>query len=231
MVIVYQASLNLARRLRLKLLFLPPLTIAVVVAMLVDGAVYAALTGRLHKIDSYVVGKFSTGFAIAIPMATYIAAQLRAAPKAKRTGVLERSALELVTLKRQLEDARDALTRSQARFAQLKDTFGRYVVPDVVEELLANEAELKLGGEVREVSVLFADIRNYSTLSEQMSPTEVIELLNRYFAAMSEVIDRERGSIIEFEGDSILTVFGARSAARPRRSRGAHGRADAGEGR
>ena len=59
------------------------------------------------------------------------------------------------------------------------------------------------------MTILFSDIRAYSSLSERMSPAQVIELLNRYFGAMSKVIDAERGTIIEFEGDAILAVFGA----------------------
>ncbi len=194
MVVAYQGGLNFARRLRLRLPFVIPLAVALVAAMLVDGTVYAALTGRLHKLNAYVVGKFFAGFAVAVPAATYIGWQLRRTPR---------------DVRRQLSRTREALSQSQAQFDHLKDVFGRYVVPDVVDEILADASQLELGGAVREVTILFADIRGYSTLSEQMSPTEVIDLLNRYFSAMSQILDAERGTIIEFEGDAILAVFGA----------------------
>ena len=68
---------------------------------------------------------------------------------------------------------------------------------------------MKLGGEERDVTVLFADIESYSTLAESMSPTEVIGFLNDYFQEMTGVILDCDGMINEFEGDGILAIFGA----------------------
>jgi len=209
LVVVYQAGINLSRRLRLPLPVLVPLTLALVAAMLVDGALYAGFTGRLHKLNTYVVAKFFAGFAVAGPAASFIAWQLRRSPADVRSGVLERSALDMVTLRRRLRDMDAELSKSREQVAHVKHVFSRYVAPDVVDEILADASQLELGGEERVVTILFADIRGYSTLSEHMSPTEVIGLLNEYFAAMSEVIDAQRGTIIEFEGDAILAVFGA----------------------
>lgn len=209
LVVVYQAGVNFSRRFRIPLPVLVPLTLALVAAMLVDGAIYAAFTGRLHKLNTYVVAKFFAGFAVAGPVATFIAWQLRRSPADVRSGVLERSALDMVTLRRRLRDMDAALHRSREQVAHVKHVFSRYVAPDVVDDILADASQLELGGEVREVTILFADIRGYSTLSEHMSPTQVIGLLNEYFGAMSEVIDAHRGTIIEFEGDAILAVFGA----------------------
>jgi adenylate cyclase len=122
---------------------------------------------------------------------------------------LERSAFDIVGLRRQLRTLRADLSQKKADYEHLKHVFGRYVVPDVVDELLADTSQFDLSGEVRDVTVLFSNIRGYSTLSGRMGPTAVIDLLNRYFGAMSGVIDGERGTIIEFEGDAILVVFGA----------------------
>lgn len=91
----------------------------------------------------------------------------------------------------------------------IRDTFGRYVSEDVARALLASGREIRLGGEERVVTILFADLRNYTTISEALSPTQMVTMLNTYFGAMNEVIDQHRGCVIEFLGDAVLAVFGA----------------------
>ena len=91
----------------------------------------------------------------------------------------------------------------------IRDTFGRYVSEEVARSLLATGQEIRLGGEERVVTVLFADLRNYTTISEALSPGQMVTMLNTYFGAMNEVIDQHRGCVIEFLGDAVLAVFGA----------------------
>jgi len=93
----------------------------------------------------------------------------------------------------------------------IRSTFGRYVSEDVAKKILSGQDGARLGGEVREVTVLFSDLRNYSTISEMLTPTQVVELLNEYLAVMNREIDSHGGCIIEFLGDAILAVFGAPS--------------------
>jgi len=88
-----------------------------------------------------------------------------------------------------------------------RDMFGRVVSPEVREKLLAGQ--LQLGGETCWVSVIFSDIRGFSTLSEAMSPQEVVSLLNEYMTEMSEAIKPWGGYINNFIGDAIVIVFGA----------------------
>jgi adenylate cyclase len=147
--------------------------------------------------------------AAAVPVASFIAWQFRRTPELLRHGVLHRGAFEIMNMRRELSALRQSLTASRAEYEHAKALFSRYVVPDVVDEILRATSTLKLGGEVRDVTILFADIRGYSTLSEHLGPEQIIALLNQYFSAMSEVITKERGTILEFEGDSILVVFGA----------------------
>ncbi len=90
----------------------------------------------------------------------------------------------------------------------IRATFGRYVAPEVARRLLA-EHRTELGGEERLVTVLFADLRGYSTISERLAPREVVALLNAWLGEMQEAIDAAGGTVIEFLGDAILTVFGA----------------------
>jgi adenylate cyclase len=94
---------------------------------------------------------------------------------------------------------------------RIRDTFGRYVSPEVVRRVLALKDNSLLGGVEREVTVVISDLRNYSTVSEQLTPQEVIGLINEYLAGMNEVIDAHGGTIIEFLGDAILCVFNAPS--------------------
>lgn len=91
----------------------------------------------------------------------------------------------------------------------IRETFGRYVSRDVATALLANPEALALGGQEREVSVLFSDLREYSTLSEELSPTDILSLLNEYLGVMNAVIDEHRGCVIEYLGDGILVAFNA----------------------
>ncbi|MDB5095819.1 MAG: adenylate/guanylate cyclase with Chase sensor [Cyanobacteria bacterium RYN_339] len=88
-------------------------------------------------------------------------------------------------------------------------TFERYVAKDIVNELLLNPGLApKLGGERREVTVLFSDIRSFTTISEERTPEQVVEFLNAYLTAMAEVIHRHHGSIDKYIGDAILALWG-----------------------
>lgn len=91
----------------------------------------------------------------------------------------------------------------------IRATFGRYMSEDVARALLANPDAIKPGGEEREVTILFSDIRGYSTIAEHLEPSQVVLVLNSYLAAMNSVIDTHGGCVIEFLGDAILAVFGA----------------------
>ena len=91
----------------------------------------------------------------------------------------------------------------------IRDTFGRYVTKEVVKELLDTSDGLKLGGEIREVTIMLSDLRGFTPISEQLSPNQVIEVLNSYLSQMSKIIGQYKGTINEFIGDAILTFFGA----------------------
>src|SRR5436190_3971533 len=90
---------------------------------------------------------------------------------------------------------------------RLEDLFGRHVGEDVARQAL--DGGVKLGGEVREAAVLFIDIVGSTSLAESRRPEEIVELLNRFFAVVVEVVADHGGWINKFEGDAALCIFGA----------------------
>lgn len=97
----------------------------------------------------------------------------------------------------------------QQRNQLLRQVFGRYLSNEVVTNLLASPSRLELGGDRRTVTILTSDLRGFTTLSERLSPEEVIHILNLYLERMADVINRYQGTIDEFMGDGILVLFGA----------------------
>ncbi|MFN2329416.1 MAG: adenylate/guanylate cyclase domain-containing protein [Chromatocurvus sp.] len=91
----------------------------------------------------------------------------------------------------------------------IRATFGRYLSDEIVTDILERPEGLDLGGKLREVTILMSDIRGFTTLCEQLEPTEVVRMLNRYLGAMTDIILSYQGTIDEFIGDAILAVFGA----------------------
>jgi adenylate cyclase len=90
---------------------------------------------------------------------------------------------------------------------RLRETFGRYVTRQVADHLM--KGNVNLGGELVPVTVLFSDIRSFSSISETMDPRAVLDFLNEYFAGMVESVLHHRGVVDKFIGDAIMAVFGA----------------------
>ena len=91
----------------------------------------------------------------------------------------------------------------------IRNTFGRYVSPEVVKTLLESPEGLRFGGEKRDITVLMSDLRGYTQFAEQGDPTWVMETLNDYLARMTDIIIEYGGTINEFIGDAIFAVYGA----------------------
>jgi class 3 adenylate cyclase len=112
-----------------------------------------------------------------------------------------------------IDALRDKIAQLEAAQAELvekefiKDTFGKAVDPRVRDHLLSGH--IKLGGELREATILFVDIRGFTPLSEKMKPDQVVALLNRYFEKMTRCIIEEEGLVNRYIGDAILAIFGA----------------------
>lgn len=92
---------------------------------------------------------------------------------------------------------------------RLKGTLDRYVSRDVAQRILTESSDLDLTGELRRVTVVFMDVRGFTSLSERLSPQQVVGLLNEYFPDIIEVIYRWGGSVNKFLGDAIMAILGA----------------------
>jgi len=99
--------------------------------------------------------------------------------------------------------------QSDKRF--VKELFGRYISPQIAKEIVsrADAGELQLGGEQREVSVFFADIRGFTRISEQLSPEAVMQMLNTYLSVIADAVVQHDGIVNKFVGDNIMAVWNA----------------------
>jgi sigma-B regulation protein RsbU (phosphoserine phosphatase) len=101
------------------------------------------------------------------------------------------------------------MVRDQGELDSIKDIFGRYVSREVVAEILKSPGGVDLTGEMREISILVADLRGFTRIAESLRPQEVLRLVNRFLQRMTDIILSCNGTIDEFTGDGILVFFGA----------------------
>ncbi len=99
--------------------------------------------------------------------------------------------------------------RSEAERRQIKGAFGLYVSPDFMKELTKDPDKLKLGGEVKDLSVMFTDIRSFTTISESLTPEELIQLMNDFLTPMSNLVMDNRGTIDKYMGDAMMAFWNA----------------------
>ncbi len=91
----------------------------------------------------------------------------------------------------------------------IEETFKYYLMPDVINDLKNNPHKLKLGGEKRTVTVLFSDIRGFTSISEKLSPEELTRVINEYLTAMTDIIMEHGGMVDKYIGDAIMAFWGA----------------------
>ncbi len=103
------------------------------------------------------------------------------------------------------------LVEEQLAVARTQSTFGRFVTPAVARTIMETEEKgaLQLGGQMREITVLFGDIRGFTSLSEGMEPQTLMATLNRYFDGMVEVVNRYEGTVNKYNGDNIMVIWNA----------------------
>lgn len=92
---------------------------------------------------------------------------------------------------------------------KIRSSFEHYLSPEVITRVLKNPDMLKLGGEKKEMTVLFSDIRNFTSLSEKLEPQELVAFMNEFHSAMTEIILEQGGTLDKYIGDAIMAFFGA----------------------
>ena len=96
---------------------------------------------------------------------------------------------------------------SQRRF--IKSAFSQYLSPVYIDQLISNPAQLKLGGERIEISIFFSDVQGFTTISENLDPDQLKELLNEYLTFLTDIIQNSGGTIDKYEGDAIIAFWNA----------------------
>ncbi|NVK34476.1 MAG: adenylate/guanylate cyclase domain-containing protein [Rhodobacteraceae bacterium] len=91
----------------------------------------------------------------------------------------------------------------------IRQAFGQYLAPSLVQQLEERHDSLALGGEMKEITVMFLDIRDFTSLAEQLEPDEVIQFLNHLFSPLSQIIQHNSGMIDKYQGDSIMAIWNA----------------------
>jgi adenylate cyclase len=107
----------------------------------------------------------------------------------------------------QLGHAFNNMARGLAEKEKVRNLLGKVVSPEIAEELMSKD--LELGGEDREVTILFSDVRGFTTLCEGLQPQVILNLLNRYLTAISTVIEEHGGVVDKYIGDAVMALFGA----------------------
>jgi len=92
---------------------------------------------------------------------------------------------------------------------ELKKAFSKYVSPVLVQEIMKNPEKLKLGGEKRHITIMFSDIRGFTSISESMKPGKLVSLLNEYLTEMTNIVLRNKGVVDKFIGDAVMVFWGA----------------------
>ena len=91
---------------------------------------------------------------------------------------------------------------------KVRGAFSQYVAPGFINQILKDPARLKLGGEQVDLTVMFSDIRGFTSISEKLTPPELVELLNEYLTAMTEVVFQNRGTLDKYIGDAVMAFWG-----------------------
>ncbi len=116
-------------------------------------------------------------------------------------------ALSLIAAYLSEEAYRNLVIEKRSRY--LRKAFSTYVSSQLVSEILKDPGRLKLGGEKRVITVLFSDIRGFTTLSERLKPEDLVALLNEYLSPMTSIVFNEEGMLDKYIGDAIMAVFNA----------------------
>jgi class 3 adenylate cyclase len=117
--------------------------------------------------------------------------------------------LNMLMYRKKTREAEDANVKLQYFNNNMRHAFSTYLSEDVVEEIISDPARLQLGGVSRHMTALFSDIKGFTSIAEALAPDHLVDLLNYYLSTMSDVILEQKGTIDKYQGDSIVSFFGA----------------------
>ncbi|MBX4190023.1 adenylate/guanylate cyclase domain-containing protein [Candidatus Parcubacteria bacterium] len=100
-----------------------------------------------------------------------------------------------------------ALESKEKKF--IHNSFKHYLAPDVIDELILDPTKLKLGGERKKVTILFSDIRGFTTISEKLTPEQLTHVLNEYLTEMTDIVIEHKGLVDKYIGDAVMAFWGA----------------------
>ena len=104
------------------------------------------------------------------------------------------------------------LVKEESQKHFIKSAFGHYLSPSIIDKIVESPDSLELGGEEKEITIFFSDVAKFSTISEKLTPHELVSLLNEYLSEMTDIILDSGGTIDKYEGDAIIAFFGAPQA-------------------
>ncbi|MBL8378859.1 MAG: adenylate/guanylate cyclase domain-containing protein [Burkholderiales bacterium] len=174
---------------------------AIALAILATAALASWLFLRRHPLSAGLIG---LGLALLITLLSYLSFG--------HDRIVPTSAMQAAILLAFLLSLALRLTGEERARRNLRNMFGSYVSAEVVDLLIANRGDgdrIDLKGEEMTVTVLFSDIRSFTTISEKLSAHEVVEMLNTYFARACEPILAERGNVNKYIGDAVMAMFGS----------------------
>ena len=167
--------------------------------LIVIGALVAWLIHRSGALVAAIVGLMAIALIIALSWFAYLQGGLLFDP------IYPLLSVALLYLGVSLT----SYIKSEFERAEIRSAFGHYVSAPLVEELARNRDKLKLGGDMREITLLFADVRGFSKISEGLGAEELIRFVNRLFTPLTDIILSNRGTIDKFMGDAVMAFWNA----------------------
>ena len=101
------------------------------------------------------------------------------------------------------------LVREERQKGRIKSMFGTYLAPELVNQMVESQTDPQLGGHEEIITAYFSDIQEFSTFSEVMTPKKLVELMNEYLTACTDIVQEEKGTLDKYIGDAVVTIFGA----------------------
>jgi class 3 adenylate cyclase len=117
--------------------------------------------------------------------------------------------LAMLVYRRKAQETEEARLKLQYFNNNMRQAFSTYLSDEVVEEVISDPARLKLGGVNRHMTALFSDVKNFTGIAEVLAPEHLVDLLNYYLSTMSDILLEQKGTIDKYQGDSIMSFFGA----------------------